>query len=54
MRERGIFKQWNEVALICPRKNWFSPLADGLLEAGIPSSFLVVTNAMAIFWRGIG
>lgn len=40
MRERGTFKQWNEVALICPRKNWFSPLADGLLEAGIPSSFL--------------
>lgn len=30
---------WEQVALLCPRKDWFFPLRQGLAESGLPVTF---------------
>jgi ATP-dependent exoDNAse (exonuclease V) beta subunit len=40
MRQAGQITRWNDVALICPRKDWFRPLTKALRRAGITSQFL--------------
>jgi ATP-dependent exoDNAse (exonuclease V) beta subunit len=40
-------RSWGEVAILCPRKNWFAPIADALRRVGIDSQIQSETDVKA-------